>query len=201
MDVLYNAAVYRDDKGNVMAVFASARDITERKHLDQLLHDKNAALERATAIAEKANRGKSEFLSSMSHELRTPLNAILGFVQLIESDAPQPTPTQKRSLEQILRAGWYLLELINEVLALAQVDSGKIMLSLEPVALADVINDCQTMVGPQADDGKITTTCAPHESAYFISAGRTRAKQVLINLLSNTIKYNRPGGTVTVLCA
>ena len=201
MDVLYNAAVYRDDKGNVLGVFASARDITERKHLDQLLLEKNAALERATAVAEKANRGKSEFLSSMSHELRTPLNAILGFAQLIESDAPPPTPTQKRSLEQILRAGWYLLELINEILDLAQIDSGKIMLSLEPVALADVINDCQTMVGPQADDRKITITCAPHESAYFISADRTRAKQVLINLLSNAIKYNRPGGTVTVSCA
>ncbi len=198
MDVLYNAAVYKDDQGNVLGVFASARDITERKHLDQLLHEKNADLERATAIAEKANRGKSEFLSSMSHELRTPLNAILGFAQLIESGAPPPTPIQKLNLEQILRAGWYLLDLINEVLDLAQIDSGKIMLSLEPVSLAEVMNDCQTLVGPQADNRGITITCTPLESADFIEADRTRAKQVLINLLSNAIKYNRSGGAVTV---
>jgi PAS domain S-box-containing protein len=201
MDVLYHAAVYRDDQGNVLGVLASARDITERKHLDQLLLEKNAALERATAVAEKANLGKSEFLSSMSHELRTPLNAILGFAQLIESGSPPPTLSQKRSLEQILRGGWYLLELINEILDLAQIDSGKIMLSLEPVSLVEVMSDCQTMVGPQADKRAITITCAPLESAYFIEADRTRAKQVLINLLSNAIKYNRPGGGVIVAYA
>lgn len=200
MDVLYHAAVYRDDKGNVLGVFASARDITERKHLDQLLHEKNAELERATAVAEKANLGKSEFLASMSHELRTPLNAILGFAQLIESGSPPPTLTQKRSLEQILRAGWYLLELIDEILDLAQIDSGKIMLSLEPVSLLEVMSDCLAMVGPQADKGGIALTCAPLESAYFIEADRTRTKQVLINLLSNAIKYNRQGGAVVVAC-
>ena len=198
MDVLYHAAVYRDVRGNVLGVLASARDITERKHLDQLLHEKNAALEQAIALAEKANLGKSEFLSSMSHELRTPLNAILGFAQLIESGTPPPTLNQKRSLEQILRAGWYLLELINEILDLAQIDSGKIMLSLEPVSLAEVMSDCQTMVGPQADNRGISITRAPLEAAYFIEADRTRAKQVLINLLSNAIKYNRPNGVVTV---
>ncbi len=200
MDVLYNAAVYRDDKGKVLGVFASARDITERKHLDQLLHEKNAELERATAVAEKANLGKSAFLASMSHELRTPLNAILGFAQLIESGSPSPTLTQKRSLEQILRAGWYLLELIDEILDLAQIDSGRIMLSMEPVSLLEVISDCLAMVGPQADKGGIALTCAPVESAYFIEADRTRTKQVLINLLSNALKYNRPGGAVFVAC-
>jgi PAS domain S-box-containing protein len=201
MDVLYHAAVYKDDNGNVLGVFASARDITERKHLDQLLHEKNAELERATAVAEKANRGKSEFLSSMSHELRTPLNAILGFAQLIETGEPPPTQTQKQSLEQILRGGWYLLDLINEILDLAQIESGKIMLSLEPVSFAEVMSDCQTMIGPQADDRAITITCAPLETPYFIVADRTRAKQVLINLLSNAIKYNRPTGTVTIVSA
>ena len=201
MDVLYHAAVYRDGQGKVLGVLASARDTTERKHLDQLLRKKNADLERATAVAEKANLGKSEFLSRMSHELRTPLNAILGFAQLIESDSPPPTLTQKRSLEQVLRAGWYLLELINEILDLAQIDSGKIMLSMEPVSLVDIMNDCQAMVGPQADNRGIAITCAPIESAYFIKADRTRAKQVLINLFSNAIKYNRPGGTVIVACA
>jgi len=201
MDVLYHAAVYRDDQGNVLGVFASARDVTERKHLDQLLHEKNADLERATAVAEKANLGKSDFLSSMSHELRTPLNAILGFAQLIESGSPPPTVMQKRNTEHILRAGWYLLKLINEILDLAQIDSGKIMLSLEPVSLAEVMSDCQTMVGPQADNRGISITCSPPESAYFIEADRTRAKQVLINLLSNAIKYTPPGGAVIVAYA
>lgn len=201
MDVLYNAAVYRDAKGKVLGVFAAARDVTERKFLDQVLLEKNVELERATAAAEKANLGKSEFLSSMSHELRTPLNAILGFAQLIESDLPAPTPSQKRNLDQILNAGWYLLELINEILDLAQIESGKTVLSMEPVSLVEVMSDCQSMVGPQAKKRAIDMTFAPLESSYFIEADRTRMKQVLINLLSNAIKYNKPGGAVILACA
>ena len=201
MEVLYNAAVYRDAQGNVLGVFAAARDVTERNHLDQLMLEKNADLEHATAVAKQANLVKSEFLSSMSHELRTPLNAILGFAQLIEAGSPPPTLDQKRSLEQILRAGWYLLELINEILDLAQIDSGKIMLSPEQVSLVEVLRDCQTMVAPLADNRGIAITCAPLDSTYFIKADRTRAKQVLINLLSNAIKYNRPGGAVIIACA
>ncbi|WP_210542511.1 ATP-binding protein [Rhodoferax sp. PAMC 29310] len=201
MDVLYNAAVYTDAKGMVLGVFAAARDITERKLLDQVLHEKNAELERATAAAEKANLGKSDFLSSMSHELRTPLNAILGFAQLIESDSPAPTVSQKRSLDQVLIAGWYLLELINEILDLAQIESGKIVLSLEPVSMVEVMDECRAMVEPLATKRCIKMTFSPLESAYFIEADRTRMKQVLINLLSNAIKYNKPGGSVILTCA
>ena len=97
----------------------------ERTQLDQALQDKNVELESAKFVAEKANLAKSDFLSSMSHELRTPLNAILGFAQLMESGTPPPTPSQKRNLDQILKAGWYLLELINEILDLALIESGK----------------------------------------------------------------------------
>jgi len=200
MDVLYNAAVYRDVKGNVLGVFAAARDITERKFMDQALLEKNVELERAKAVAEKANLGKSEFLSSMSHELRTPLNAILGFAQLMESDSPEPTPKQKRSLVQILNAGWYLLELINEILDLAQIESGKITLSLEPVSLVEVMNECRAMVEPQVSQRAIDLMFLPLESDHFVEVDRTRMKQVLINLLSNAIKYNNPGGTVTLAC-
>ena len=200
MDVLYNAAVYADANGNVLGVFAAARDITVRKLLDQVLREKNTELERATAAAEKANRGKSDFLSSMSHELRTPLNAILGFAQLLESDSPPPTPAQKRSLEQILSAGWYLLELINEILDLTQIESGMTMLSLETVSLVEVMSECQSMVGPQADKRAIDMTFSPLQSNYYIWADRTRLKQALINLLSNAIKYNRTGGTVILDC-
>ena len=200
MDVLFNAAVYADAKGNVLGVFAAARDVTVRKFLDQVLHEKNTELERATAAAEKANLGKSEFLSSMSHELRTPLNAILGFAQLMESDSPPPTPAQKGSLDQILSAGWYLLELINEILDLAQIESGKTLLSLEVVSLVEVMSECQSMVGPQADKRAIDMTFSPLQSTYYIWADRTRIKQALINLLSNAIKYNRTGGTVILDC-
>ena len=110
------------------------------------------------AAAEKANRAKSDFLSSMSHELRTPLNAILGFAQLMESGSPAPTPTQKRSLDQILKAGWYLLELINEILDLALIESGKVTLSREPVSLAEVMLECRAMIEPQAQKRGIGMT-------------------------------------------
>ena len=201
MDVLYNAAVYRDDKGQVLGAFAAARDVTERKFLDQVLLEKNVELERARAVAEKANLAKSEFLSSMSHELRTPLNAILGFAQLMASDSPEPTEKQKRSLLQVLNAGWYLLELINEILDLAQIESGKTTLSLEPVSLTEVMNDCCALVEPQVNQRGIDLKFLPLDMDHFVEADRTRLKQVLINLLSNAIKYNKPGGTVTLASA
>ncbi|OYZ26174.1 MAG: hybrid sensor histidine kinase/response regulator, partial [Hydrogenophilales bacterium 16-64-40] len=110
----------------------------ERAQLYKALQDKNAELESAKAVAEKANLAKSNFLSSMSHELRTPLNAILGFAQLLETGAPAPTATQIIRLHQIIKAGWYLLDLINEILDLAVIESGKLSLSLEPLSLSDV---------------------------------------------------------------
>jgi CheY-like chemotaxis protein/two-component sensor histidine kinase len=152
-------------------------------------------------MAEKANLAKSDFLSSMSHELRTPLGAILGFAQLLESGAPQPVPAQKRSIDQILKAGWYLLELINEILDLALIESGKLPLSLEPVSLAEVLHECEIMIEPQAQKRDIGVTFARFDSPNFVNADRTRVKQLFINLLSNAIKYNRAGGTVTVTCA
>jgi signal transduction histidine kinase/ActR/RegA family two-component response regulator len=154
----------------------------------------------AVAAAEKASRAKTDFLSSMSHELRTPLNAILGFTQLMESGYPSPTASQKRNLEQILKAGWYLLELINEVLDLALIESGKVTLSREPVSLAEVMLECRAMIEPQAQKRGIGITFPRFEVPSFISADRTRVKQVLINLLFNAIKYNRPGGSVDVVC-
>jgi len=157
-------------------------------------------LRQAMAAAKKANLAKSDFLSSMSHELRTPLGAILGFAQLIESGVPQPTPSQKRSVDQILKAGWYLLDLINEVLDLSLIESGKLSLSPEPVSLADVMLECQTMIEPQAQGRGIRVSFPRLETPYFVKADRTRVKQVLINLLSNAIKYNKEGGTVVVTC-
>jgi CheY-like chemotaxis protein len=137
----------------------------------------------------------------MSHELRSPLNAILGFAQLMESGSPLPTPAQKADIEQILKAGWYLLELINEILDLALIESGRLSLSLEPMSLADVMLECQTMIEPQAQKNGIQMTFPEFECARFVHADRTRVKQVLLNLLSNAIKYNRPEGTVAVTCS
>jgi signal transduction histidine kinase/CheY-like chemotaxis protein len=172
----------------------------ERALLDQALQDKNAELESAKSVAEKANLAKSEFLSSMSHELRTPLSAILGFAQLMDSSSPLPTPSQKRSIDQILQAGWYLLELINEILDLALIESGKLSLSLEPISVTEVVRECQAMIEPQAQKRDIRMAFPQFEVPYFVHAERTRVKQVLINLLSNSIKYNTAGGAVVVHC-
>ena len=172
----------------------------ERARLDQALLDKNVELENAKFVAEKANLAKSDFLSSMSHELRTPLGAILGFAQLIESGVPPPTAAQKRSIDQILKAGWYLLELINEILDLALIESGKLSLSEEADVSRRGLRECETMIEPQAQQRGIQVTFVPSELPQFVHADRTRVKQVLINLLSNSIKYNRVGGTVTVAC-
>lgn len=183
----------RDDYGDVIGYLLIGTDNSVRKQVE-------LELNKAMAVAGKANLAKSDFLSSMSHELRTPLSAILGFAQLMESGSPQPTPSQKRSIDQILQAGWYLLELINEILDLALIESGKMSLSLEPMSLTEVMHECQAMVEAQAQKRSVSMTFPHFETPYFVKADRTRVKQVLINLLSNAIKYNKVGGTVVVTC-
>jgi PAS domain S-box-containing protein len=183
----------RDDYGDIIGYLLIGTDNSVRKQVELELHN-------AMAIAEKANLAKSNFLSSMSHELRTPLSAILGFAQLIESGSPAPTAPQKRSIDQILKAGWYLLDLINEILDLALIESGKLSLSLEPISLSEVMHECQAMIEPQAQKRGISVAFPQIEIRYFVEADRTRMKQVLINLLSNAIKYNKVGGTVLVHC-
>ncbi len=200
-DVLYNASVYKDVEGNVLGVFAAARDITERKLFEKSLKEHNVELEMAKAVAEKANLAKSGFLSSMSHELRTPLNAVLGFAQLMESGSHSMTPAQKMSIDQILKAGWHLLNLINEILDLAIIESGKASMSIEPVSLHLLLQDCQAMIEPLAQKRGIQMTFPNDDRAFCVRADRTRLKQVMINLLSNAIKYNRRDGSVTVYCA
>jgi signal transduction histidine kinase/ActR/RegA family two-component response regulator len=181
----------RDDDGAVIGYLLIGTDISLRKRAE-------SELKQAMAAAENANRAKSDFLSGMSHELRTPLNAILGFTQLIESGSPPPTVSQMRSLQQILKAGWYLLELINEILDLALIESGKVTLSREPVSLAEVLLECRAMIEPQAHKRGIAMTFPRFDVPCFLDADRTRVKQILINLLFNAVKYNRPEGSVVV---
>ena len=198
--VSFNATSLYDRDRRLQGVFAAARDVTERKRLDQVLQEKNVELESARSVAEKANLAKSDFLSSMSHELRSPLNAILGFAQLLESDTSQAAPSQKESVAQILQAGWHLLKLINEILDLAKVESRQVPLSEEPVLLSEVLLECQSMIEPQAQQRGITLTLPPFDMPYFVRADRTRLKQILINLLSNAVKYNVKQGSVEVTC-
>ena len=181
----------RNEVGGIIGYLLIGTDNSVRKRVEENLNE-------AMAAAEKANRAKTDFLSGMSHELRTPLNAILGFAQLVDTGFPLPTPSQKRHIDQILKAGWYLLELINEILDLSMIESGTVTLSREPVSLAEVLLECRAMIEPQAEKRGISITFPAFDILYFVNADRTRVKQVLINLLFNAIKYNSPGGTVIV---
>ena len=177
------------------------RDITDFKNLEQAQLDRNIEMETATAVAEKANLAKSDFLSSMSHELRTPLNAILGFAQLLEAGTPSPTAIQMKRLNQISQAGWYLLKLINEILDLALIESGKSSILLEPLSLSKVLLECQAMFVPQATESSIHLHFPLIDSTWFVHADQTKLKQVITNLLSNAIKYNSKNGSVEVRCS
>ncbi len=188
-------------ESNIDALFNAARDITERRRLDRVLQYKNTELEIAKAAAEKANLAKSDFLSKMSHELRTPLNAILGFAQLLESGSPPPTDGQAIRLQQIIKAGWYLLSLINEILDLAVIESGKLSLSQEMVPLQEILHECQTLIETDAQKRDVHLDFIPCDPTWLVFADRMRLKQVLLNLLSNAVKYNRKHGTIQVRCS
>jgi PAS domain S-box-containing protein len=168
------------------------RDVTERKQLERVL-------KRSRDEAERANQAKSQFLSRMSHELRTPLNAILGFAQLLEMD--ELDEEQKESVEQILKAGRHLLDLVDEVLDIARIEAGRLSLSLEPVDVEQLVAEAWALVRPRADRSGISLrNGADGACDARVRADRQRLKQVLLNLLSNAVKYNRTDGQVEVRC-
>jgi signal transduction histidine kinase len=199
---------------------ALAREVDERRRaqdevmrlnaeLEQRVRDRTAALEQsnqelalATSEAERANRAKSDFLSNMSHELRTPLNAIIGFGQVLggADDATVPADRRKAFLGHIVTAGQHLLTLINDILNLAQIEAGKVVLSPEPVGMAELLDECRTLTEPAASPRGIRLLF-PLSVDAVAHADRTRLKQVLLNLLSNAVKYNRESGSVAVDCA
>jgi signal transduction histidine kinase/ActR/RegA family two-component response regulator len=208
LPAVVSVTALRDPNGNAIGYLLIGTDNTVRKQAEQereelnlRLRENAAELESARAAAEKSNLAKSQFLSSMSHELRTPLNAVLGYAQLMASDSSPPTPSQQRSLDQILKGGWFLLRLINEILDLSMIESGRMAMSQEAMALADVIKDCQAMISPQAQARGITLNFPSLNQPFYVHADLTRVKQAVVNLLSNAIKYNRTGGSVTIECA
>ncbi|MET3106371.1 signal transduction histidine kinase/CheY-like chemotaxis protein [Oxalobacteraceae bacterium GrIS 2.11] len=197
---LVSITALRDEHGALIGYLFIGSDNSARKTAELALTQKNIELESARAAADKANMAKSDFLSSMSHELRTPLNAVLGFAQLMETATPLPTAAQKMSIEQILKGGWYLLRLINEILDLALIESGKLTFTKETIDLTEILYDCQFMIMPQAEALNIVVSFPDDLAHCYVDTDKIRIKQVLINLLSNAIKYNTPGGTVKVSC-
>ncbi len=167
------------------------RDIHQRKQQEK-------SLKKAIAFAERASEAKSEFLSSMSHELRTPLNSILGFSQLLDMNAKEPlTKNQQESVFNIKNGGRYLLDLINDILDLAQIESGKVKLSMTRVNVETLINECLSCTTKHAESRSINIKnigCIDH----FVYSDHIRLKQALLNLLSNAIKYGRLGGEVKI---
>ena len=163
------------------------------------LERSNEDLVLATSAAEEANRAKSEFLSNMSHELRTPLNAIIGFGQLLSGPGACPVDgAQGREfVAYIVNAGRHLLTLINDILNLAQIEAGKLTLSMEPVELDEILAQCCAMMAPLAQKRDVRMLF-PAATGAIVDADRTRLSQVLLNLLSNAVKYNREHGTVVV---
>tara|TARA_R110002072_G_scaffold142853_1_gene288528 strand:+ start:105716 stop:107440 length:1725 start_codon:yes stop_codon:yes gene_type:complete len=200
LPAIVSVTALQDTQNQIIGYLLIGTDNTARKNIETERKQVHIELQLAKAAAEKANVAKSEFLSGMSHELRTPLSAILGFAQLMETSSPAPSAAQQRSISQILKAGWYLLELINEILDLALVESGKLSLSLEPLALESVMHECREMIETQARERGISVLFPQEIIPYHINADRTRIKQILINFLSNAIKYNRAGGAVEVSC-
>jgi PAS domain S-box-containing protein len=200
LPAIVSVTALRDADDTIIGYLLIVTDNTARKLIEVERKQVEAELLLAMEAAKRANLAKSDFLSSMSHELRTPLSAILGFAQLLETGTPPPTETQQRSIGQILKGGWYLLALINEILDLALVESGRLSLSMEPISLTDVMQECQMMIEADARKQGITVGFPAMGSRYFVKADHTRLKQVLINLLSNAIKYNKPNGTVVVRC-
>ncbi len=193
LDRWYEIYAFRLDSAENDQIAILFKDISTRKSAETKLND-------AISIAESASQAKSEFLTNMSHELRTPLNSILGFAQLMQAGDPRPSPKQTQSLDHIVKAGWYLLGLINETLDLAVIESGVAPTFFEEVNMAEVLQECEELMKPLAKQRLIVINYENVDRQCFAFADQTRVKQILINLLSNAIKYSQRGSVVRVTC-
>jgi PAS domain S-box-containing protein len=182
----------RDEDGEPRYLLGISEDITDRR-------DAERSADAARTEIERASQAKNEFLSRVSHELRAPADAVIGFGRLLALD--DMNPHQSESVEQIVKAGAHLLELIDEMVDIARIESGRTSLSLEPVHLGDVLADALSLIRPLAVARHVGLLCDPAEPGDLHAlADQQRLKQVLINLLSNAVKYNRPGGEVRLRC-
>jgi PAS domain S-box-containing protein len=177
------------DTPDGLLVMSAIRDVTEQKRAAWQTR-------RLAAEAERANAAKSEFLSRMSHELRTPLNSILGFSQVLELD--DLTSDQRTNVGYIVRAGRHLLSLINEVLDMAQIEAGRLVLSVEPVAIEHVVSEALELVRPLANEREVSVSTSPPEVPTVVLADQQRLLQVLINLIGNAVKYSPSGAEARV---
>ena len=183
---------------SVAAIIGAVRIDAARREAEQEVRENRAALV-AAAAAERANAAKTDFLSRMSHELRTPLNAVLGFAQLLRMDRAQPlSPTQTEQVRHIESAGAHLLAMINDVLDLSRIESGTMPVSLDTVSMASVIDESRSLVAALAAEGEVRVHIEPSDAPVFVRADHLRLRQVLVNLLTNAVKYNRRGGDVTI---
>jgi len=199
------------EKDNSSYIWSNIEDITQRKILDKelMLHKENLEetirqrtyeLNESKKTADLANRAKSDFLSSMSHELRTPLNAILGFAQLLEME--ESDDSKKENISEIIQGGNHLLELVNEILDLSKIESGKVELSVNSHNLNELLNRSLSFIKPIVNQNSIQIDNKISSSSDFtINVDETRFLQVLLNLLSNAIKYNSENGKVTIDCS
>jgi PAS domain S-box-containing protein len=179
----------RDDSGRAVRMVGLNWDVTQRRRAEAALRDAEAA--------ERASRAKSEFLARMSHELRTPLNAMLGFAQLLQLDLGERLDAvQRERLSRIGSAGTHLLSLIDEVLDLSAVEAGSLPVELQPIALDTAVDEVRQWLAPMAEQHQVSLHLVPSEARVLADARRLR--QILANLISNAIKYNRPGGQVTL---
>lgn len=184
------ATISRLVDGDTPLMTVVLRDVSEARAAD--------AAVQAQRAAEAASRAKSGFLSRMSHEMRTPLNAVLGFTQLLQTSGQSLNERQRSQIDHIRQAGWHLLALINDVLDVSRIESGAMQVQLQPLDARLVVDDMLRLCEAQAQRQGVRLRAPAAGVATFLTADDTRLRQVLLNVLSNAIKYNRPGGQVDV---
>ena len=190
--VSYNAATFDDRDGKLQGVFAAARDVTERKRFELTLQEKNVEME-------NANLAKDRFLASMSHELRTPLNAIIGFTGTLLMKLPGPlTDDQDSQLKTVQGSAKHLLSLINDLLDLAKIESGKVELNLEQVSSRSVVEEVRNALAPLAEGKRVKFTVRLPDEDTLVRTDRRALSQILLNLTNNAIKFTEPGGEVRI---
>ncbi len=194
------------NKGMLQGAIITLTDISERILMAKLLlqrTEERTAMMQLMDHAEQANQAKTQFLSHMSHELRTPLNAIIGFAQLLKMDDPEYplAETHLESVNEIYKAGLHLLDIIDELLDLARIESGKISLDMRSVPLSELLHDCQAIIAPLVDQHSLELRINNSlPESMLLKVDPKRAKQILLNFLSNAVKYNCPKGRITLLC-